>query len=213
MNARLELDAAPNLFRYDTKAAAARLEESAWVKSARVRRDFPDGVRIDLVENVPVAIAVIGDLYLVDADGKPFKRATVAEAAAIDLPLITGMTRDELRASPDEAATRLAQAIAAAREWSVPTRPAISEINIDPVRGFTLIPVLGTPAIRIGHGTSDELAVRANLFDRVWASLTPDERTSAKTMHLDNAPTPSRVAIAFASRESPEKEEQHQWAK
>ncbi len=209
LRSRLGIETPANLFRFDTKSAAARVAESPWVKSAKVRRVFPDGVSVELVENVPAAVALVGELYLIDADGVPFKQATMKEAAALDLLVLTGVTRDELRASNKSTERQLARAIVVAATWaSASERPEIVEVNIDPVRGFTLIPKRGAPAIRLGHGDDTEIAKRTALYDRVWRSLSTAEREAARSIHIDTAERPSRVAIAFAQ---PEKK-QHLWA-
>lgn len=52
----------PPLIDVDPGAVAARLEALPWVRSASVRREWPDGVRVEIVEQTPVAVvALSGD--------------------------------------------------------------------------------------------------------------------------------------------------------
>ena len=64
-------DSRPLLIEYDTAAAARRIEELPWVRSARVEREWPDTVRIDVVERQAVAaLPAERGWALVDVDGR-----------------------------------------------------------------------------------------------------------------------------------------------
>ena len=210
---RLQIDPPINLFRYDTEAAEARLEASPWVKRASVKRAFPDGLSVEIVENEPAAVALIGELYLVGDDGVPFKRATMREAASLGLVIVTGISRDDYRKDEERAASRVAAAIAVASLWSADSKHfRLAEVNVDVVRGFTLVAERGAPVVRLGEGEPERLAARVRLFDQTWAALNESERSTANFIHLDIAPVPTRVAIAFRSA-GLEREEKHPWAK
>ena len=102
------------LLALDTDAIAARVAEHPWVAEARVSRQLPSGLNIEVTERRATAVALLGALYLLDDDGRPFKRATVAEADG--LPVITGLERSQYvdHRQPSEAAYREALAIVAA---------------------------------------------------------------------------------------------------
>jgi cell division protein FtsQ len=55
----------------DTEGAARRVEALPWVASASVRRSYPDTVRIDVVERVPVVAEPLkaGGFRLIDGEG------------------------------------------------------------------------------------------------------------------------------------------------
>jgi cell division protein FtsQ len=90
-----------NVFALDTAVAEKKLLEDPWNAEARVTRDLPRALRIEIKEREPAALSVFNDrLYLVTPDGEPFKALSPGDPA--DFPLITGasvegMSRDRAR--------------------------------------------------------------------------------------------------------------------
>lgn len=198
LEARLGLADRPNLFLYDIDAAIERLEASPWIRRASISRDLPDGLEIEIEEREPRALLVIdGALYLTDLTGAPFKRATADEAVGLELIAITGLTREALAADDVDSTALARRAIALAGEWAGGDRPALGEINIDPVRGFTAITRDRAIAVRLGAGEPDAIAARLRLFDRTWKALEPDERERVAMVHLEQASRPRRASVAF----------------
>jgi cell division protein FtsQ len=84
-----------NVFALDTALAERKLLENPWISEARVTRDLPRSLRIEIKEREPAALAVFHDaLYLVTADGEPFKQLSAGDPA--DFPIITGASVDGL---------------------------------------------------------------------------------------------------------------------
>ena len=73
--------------------------------TVRVSRQLPSVLTIEISERHAAAVVNLGGLYLADVRGRPFKRATMDEAAG--LPVITGVARGQYAARRDavEAAT------------------------------------------------------------------------------------------------------------
>lgn len=85
-----------NVFGFDTVLAEAKLSKSPWVQSARVRRKLPSTVEITLREHQPAALLVVlGKTFLVSEEGAPIKEVSPGDPH--DLPVITGLSADELR--------------------------------------------------------------------------------------------------------------------
>ena len=212
------------LLSIDTDAVATRVASHPWVAAARVRRELPSMMVIDVSERRAVAAALLGGgLYLVDENGRPFKRATMEEADG--LLLLTGLTRPQYAAFRDasEAAFREALEIfdeyrsndppsapgpasaAASPSSPTPSRPALSEIHIDPRYGFSLMLYDGGGEIRLGRGDYTDKLER---LDRILAGLnglgTLGTRGPAalRTIHLDG-PNRERVAVKLADNPSP----------
>jgi cell division protein FtsQ len=77
-----------NLFTVRLGAIEARLEANPYIESAKVTRDWPDGVDITLVERTPVGVwQVGGQSFLVDQAGYVLG-ALVDEPPANTLPIV-----------------------------------------------------------------------------------------------------------------------------
>lgn len=58
------------IFGADLRTMVRQLESHPWIKGAAVKRELPDGLRIDVTERVPAASALAGGArYLVDTEG------------------------------------------------------------------------------------------------------------------------------------------------
>jgi cell division protein FtsQ len=76
----------PPLLDVNTGAAATAIEALPWVKSAQVRRSWPDGVRITLTERTPAAVvAHTGGFDLVDATGRVLASQPSAPSGLVHL--------------------------------------------------------------------------------------------------------------------------------
>ena len=58
-----------NILRLDISAITARLKASPWVSDATVARALPNAIRITIRERIPLALAEVDQLYLMDAAG------------------------------------------------------------------------------------------------------------------------------------------------
>jgi cell division septal protein FtsQ len=183
------------LLAVDPDAVAARLATHPWILSARVRRDLPSTLAIEVTERQAVASALLGALYLLDDAGRPFKRATFAEADG--LPVITGITREQyagVRAT-SEAVFRQAIGLFATYTDGHSDRPKLSEVHVDTHAGFTLVLLDGSGEIRLGRGDFAEKLAR---FDRIVAALGPRSPAALRTVYLDG-PLSDRVTLRMAA--------------
>jgi cell division protein FtsQ len=188
------------LLALDTDAIAARIAEHPWVAEARVSRQLPAGLKIDVTERKATAVALLGALYLLDDSGRPFKRATVAEADG--LPVITGLERSQYvdHRQPSEAAYREALSIVAA--WNAgPSRPPLGEVNLSPRYGFTAFLLDGGAEIRLGRGDYDRKLARLDqIFEAVEASGA--DGSAVRVVHLDGGNL-SKISVGLQLPESP----------
>jgi cell division protein FtsQ len=155
------------LLSIDTDAVAARLAAHPWVAAARVKRHLPSVLHIELVERRPAAVASLGGLYLVDENGRPFKRARMDEAEG--LPVLTGIVRESYAKLPEASAAAFREALAVIDDYRQrPGRPALSEVSIDPRFGFSLILLEGGAEIRLGRG---QYSKKLAQFDRILEAV------------------------------------------
>lgn len=168
---------------------------SPWIASVEVHRILPHTIAIDIHEHTAAAVVELGELYLVDASGHPFKRAALETGEADGLPIITGLDRATYGADPDVTATTVREAIAAFAGWRLAGRPAIGEVHLDGHGRVTLHTYEPAIAIQLG-ALGPELATRMHTFDAAWAGLTDAERARTRAIHLDARP--DHVIVAFA---------------
>ena len=179
----------------DLAELARVVRTDPWVASAEVHRILPHTIAIEVHEHVAAAVVELGDLYLADASGHPFKRAAVETGEADGLPLITGVGRAAYTADPEAAARTVCDAIAAAETWRTADRPAIGEVHVDPHGAVTLHTAAPVIAIQLG-ALGAGLGARMHTFDAAWAGLSDAERAHARAIHLDARP--DHVTVAFA---------------
>jgi cell division protein FtsQ len=155
------------LLSVDTDAVAARLATHPWVAAAQVKRHLPSVLHIEIVERRAAAAASLSGLYLVDENGRPFKRARMDEAEG--LPVLTGIGREQYARLPEASAAAFHEALAVLDEYrSRPGRPGLSEVSIDPRFGFSLILLEGGAEIRLGRGAYSKKLAR---FDQILEAV------------------------------------------
>ena len=177
-----------NLWSLDPATVAQAMGAHPWVRTVEVTRSLPDTLQLRVDERTPVALASLGDLYVVDADGAPFKRVSAAEA--LDLPLLTGLTREAAEKDPDGTAARLREALAVAGAYGRAfERPRLSEVQLGEA-GFELINADG---VRVVLGRED-LDGQLQRLRRVRDEL-QQRGLLASAIHLENRVRPGWVAV------------------
>jgi cell division protein FtsQ len=86
----------------DIEALKARLRSSPWVADATVTRALPDTVRVEIHERVPLALAELDRLYLMDQDGGLID-IYGPRTGAFDLPIVRGLLGVEEESRRDRA--------------------------------------------------------------------------------------------------------------
>ncbi len=186
-----------NLIATDLGAMERALDRHPWVKSATARRRFPPAVEVRVEEREPRALVDLGGLYLVDRDAQVFKRAAAGDG--LDLPLVTGFTRDDYVQRRADVAPLLSGALALldgyARE-GLTALASVSEIHMDADEGVTLF--LGDEAMQVRLGIGD-LPSKLSRLHRILGALRA-QRAQAEVLHLDNRQHPSWVTVRLAGR-------------
>lgn len=194
-----------NIFALDLGQMAETLEAEPWIEAATVRRRLPDAVVIEVEENQPVALVELDGLYLVDERGRVFARGQVERGDGAELPVITGIARDDYNAEPARTEARIRRAIEAVELYrerdggdGAEARPRLGEIHIDNHSGITFFTFDTAMAVRIGHGSADVLRARLRAFDVAWRSLPREERAQVDVVYADLHERPDRVTMRFA---------------
>jgi cell division protein FtsQ len=176
---------AGNFFSLDLARAKAAFETVPWVRSAVVRRVWPDRLRVRLEEHRPVALWQGEDddddatqqQMLVNSHGEVFE-ANLGDVEDDALPVFRG--------PPGQAPAlwsmyrRLAPTLAA-RDLA-PHRLALS------ARGSWAVETVNGQRLELGRGDEDELVARTERFARTVGALTErygKPRVSADLRHAD----------------------------
>jgi cell division protein FtsQ len=186
-----------HLLTADVDALAAALSRHPWIASVEIRRALPPAIVVTVTERRGAALVDLDGLYLLDERGRVFKRATPGDG--LDLPLVTGVSREDFVGRQAELEPLLAGALALAECWSergLGHRAVLSEIHVDPDWGVTLF--AGDDGFEVRLGTGD-IPAKLERLERVLAALDAEGKRAA-AIHLDNRRHPDWVTVRLAGR-------------
>jgi len=195
IRAALPVAIGDNVFSANTDSVTRGLSANPWIADASAHRVLPHTLVVDVREHEAVAVADLGGLYLVDADGHAFKHVADDTDDVAGLPIVTGIDRASYLANPETAARTIKSGLAALATWRTSERPAIGEVHVDLHGALTLHTYDSATAIQLG-AIDAGLAARMHVFDVAWAQLDPSERARARAIHLD--PRLDHVTVAFS---------------
>jgi cell division protein FtsQ len=172
-----------NILGVDIESLKARLRASPWVADATVARTLPDTLRVDIRERLPLALAELDRLYLMDGTGTLIDLYG-PRTAGFDLPIVRGL----VGASAEERRERAEKAGALLRDLG-DLAAEISEVEVERsgdlkvvLRGKGELLRMGPPPYRprllTFLGLRDELARRCR--DAEWFDLRFKERIVVK---------------------------------
>ncbi len=155
-----------NILTLDIEALKGRLRGSPWVADATVTRQLPDGLRVEIRERVPLALAELDRLYLMDAEGGLID-IYGPRTGTFDLPIVRGLLGVE-EASRADRARRAGVLLADLAELG----GEVSEVYVLPsgdlqvvLRGAGEVLLFGDPPYRQRLVTF--LSLRKDLAERV----------------------------------------------
>jgi len=143
-----------NMFSFSKDEVASRLKANPWVESVEVDRDLPGTVEITVRERDPIALVKLDALYLMDSAGVIFKRYSAEEG--LDLPVVTGLTKESLASSPENLEERLMELISVLTNRSGFNITNVSEIKIDADHGLSLFTLDEGVRLDVGMGSFEE---------------------------------------------------------
>jgi cell division protein FtsQ len=161
-----------NLLVLDASAIERMIEAHPWVKNANVTRAFPRSLSIEIEEHEPVALVALGHLYYADSTGAIVKRYAPGENEK--LPIITGLSREDIETDDGEAKAKLVSAIDFVAELKLIMKkemPSLAEVHLDPAIGLSFVLSEEDQTVIVGHApytTSIEryVKVRAALAEK-----------------------------------------------
>jgi cell division protein FtsQ len=191
--ARSFIKAGDNLFRADLLQAARGIEGHPWVAAARLTRKLPGTVEVSVLEHHPAALVQMGGLYVLDEQGKLFKRT--APQDALDLPIISGLSRIE-----PQRELRLLHALHFLDTWQTAgfAVSELSELRLEDDAGVTLFARDGDGVQEVRLGSSD-WPLKLRRLSSMRAALARRNEHAAK-INLDNPARPAEAAATLAEK-------------
>ena len=159
-----------------------QLSKNPWVEKVRIRRYLPHTISIEISEQEPVAVASMGYLYYLNADGGVFKLLT--EGDRLDFPVFTGISEDDLTRDPAGSKEALKSMIALVdllKERKVLSLEDVSEVHYDKGYGFTIFMSGRGVPVRLGRTDFDE---KLDRLARIYHTLQP-QMTTLEYIDLD----------------------------
>lgn len=191
--ARSGLKAGDNLIAADLLAAAHGIESHPWVAAARITRKLPGSLEIAVVEHRPAALVQMGGLYVLDEQGKLFKRASPSDG--LDLPIVSGLSRTD-----PSRELRLFHALHFLDTWRQAgfAVSALSELRLEDEDAVTVFARDGGSMQEVRLGSKDwPLSLRRLSSMR---SLLARRGEHATKIDLDNPARPSEAAATLAEK-------------
>lgn len=158
-----------DLLRLNLRQMGEHITRNPWVETVRIRRFFPDGLSIAVIEREPLAVVNMGFIYYLDKKGNVFK--VLNQGDRLDYPIITGFSEDEMNSDPAgtrEALGATCELLKILREKGAFILADVSEIHYDKDRGFTMFTASGALPVKIGSG---DFSAKLERFARIYREL------------------------------------------
>ena len=190
--ARSGLHPGANLMVVDLASAARAMESHPWVVSARLSRSLPATVVAEVAEHRPAAQVQLGGLYLLDDEGRVFKRAGPEDG--VDVPLVTGLSRDAWLRDRGSLQLRLYSVLRLLEAWRAEGLPGTSleEVRLEEDGGFTAFArePAGLQEVRLG---ANDLPLQLRRLAQLRAALARRGERAAR-IDLDSQARPEWVS-------------------
>ncbi|MGV0961033.1 MAG: cell division protein FtsQ/DivIB [Limnohabitans sp.] len=151
-----------NFFTLDLDVARQAFESMPWVRTAVVRRDYPNRLSVVLQEHRPVALWGEEDANtMVNQQGQVFE-APVEEEEVADLPRMKG---------PDGLSAQVLKMYQALRPSFLAVGMDMEQLELTP-RGSWRVLTQSGAQIELGRGTQTEVGERLQVFFRTLSQIT-----------------------------------------
>lgn len=157
----------------DPTTVQLRLEQHEWIRSARVRRLWPNGLRIAVHERRPVAIVRLDTFDYVDRTGHVLGPLRAGDSW--DFPIITGLEDSYAQEFTPIGMRRALRLLRRCERLSC--FDGVSEVHVDARRGVTVFPLRTAVAVVLGWGSWRQKLARSARVLAAWKGQ--EERLAA----------------------------------
>jgi cell division protein FtsQ len=192
--AQAHLAPGDNLLAVNLHLVRQRLLSHPWIAAARVSREIPETITIQIQEHVPLAVVDMGRRFLINTGGRIFKEQDSGDPQ--DLPVVTGMTYSDISLG-DDPLTAAMQAVVAVLSISRGrhgrlSSDAIAQLSYDAELGVTLMS--DQRRFRLGF---DAFEAKFDRLDRLVSYLIREKQWSrVKSVDVND---PDRVVVQLGS--------------
>lgn len=187
-----------NLLALNLRLVRQRLLNHPWIASARVWRDIPETLNIDIREQVPLARIDWKRRFLINTSGRIFKEAGPGDPQ--DLPLISGIDIDDIRPASGRPDPLLRSVVQVLRLSQAPHSAIgfsdIARVQADPELGITLI-LKNRRRIKLGVADYEPKFER---FKQLCAQL--ERREGHRDFQMVDLTFPDRVVVQLDAKGS-----------
>ena len=149
-----QLSPGDNLLAVNLQLVRKRLLAHPWIAAARVSREIPETIHINIEEHACMAIVDLGRKFLLNRSGKIFKEYEREDPSR--LPVVTGITYSDLSLGDDAQSQAMSQVLDVLRisriKGSIIPYQAIREVHWDPEMGVSLTIWNDKRTIKLGIG-------------------------------------------------------------
>jgi cell division protein FtsQ len=181
-----------NLLAVNLGLVRKRLLAHPWIAAARVAREIPGTLRIEVTEHQALAVLDLGRKFLIDTSGRIFKECGPDDAQ--DLPLVTGVVYAEISLGDDALSVPMAAVVdvlqTSQAAGSAIAYDQIREVHLDQKMGISLIAWADRRSIKLGFAQFEAK------FGRI-GQLLPYLRASRQWQgfHMIDADNPDRIVV------------------
>lgn len=192
-----------NILSINLRLIRTKLMAHPWIADADISRRLPNGIRIRVVEQTPLAIVDLGRRFILNTRGDIFKEWSASDPD--HLPVISGIAFSDLKL-PGEPAPLSFRAVMSVlmlgqQNGSILPNHQVREIHVDRQAGLTLFPMDKGKTIRLGYGDYPNKYTRlAKILDHLKLRR---DFSDFESIDLNN---PNRIVVHPLRIESPERE-------
>lgn len=149
-----KLSSGDNLLAVNLQLVRKRLLAHPWIAAARVSREIPETIHIDIEEHACMAIVDLGRKFLLNRNGKIFKEYKRKDPH--NLPVVTGITYFDLSLGDDAQSPAMTHVLDVLRisqvKGSIIAYKEIQKVHWDPEMGISLTIWNDKRTIKLGVG-------------------------------------------------------------
>jgi cell division protein FtsQ len=171
------------LLQYRLETLSNNIQQHTWIKKAKVTRIFPSTLRVDIIERIPVAIAIDNATYYLDREGTVMK--PLDGRALIKMPIVSSEHRDGVIKYYSPVCTHLRQALEVVVIASLKCSEIyylVSEVHTKKNKDIVLYTLDAAVPIEVGSGETEQ---RLQTILTFWKNIVKDPVTPQLIEKLD----------------------------